>query len=54
MQSWKVWKDLKCKQWLKFHKNLHPKHESRTIMEWFRSKHIHVLLWSSQIKVTPM
>ena len=41
-------KDLRLGQTFTFQQDNDPKHKARAIMEWFRSKHIHVLEWPSQ------
>ncbi|MCJ8737809.1 hypothetical protein PDJAM_G00028230 [Pangasius djambal] len=41
-------KDLRLRQRFTFQQDSDPKHTARATMEWFRSKHIHVLEWPSQ------
>uniref|UniRef100_A0A8C9XK31 Tc1-like transposase DDE domain-containing protein n=1 Tax=Sander lucioperca TaxID=283035 RepID=A0A8C9XK31_SANLU len=40
--------DLRLGQRFTFQQDNDPKHTVRATMEWFRSKHIHVLEWPSQ------
>ena len=41
-------KDLRLGRRFIFQQDNKPKHTARATMEWFRSKHIHVLEWPSQ------
>ncbi|MCI4379917.1 hypothetical protein PGIGA_G00233920 [Pangasianodon gigas] len=41
-------KDLRLGRSFTFQQDKDPKHTARATMEWFRSKHIHVLEWPSQ------
>ena len=41
-------KDLRLERSFTFQQDNKPKHTARATMEWFRSKHIHVLEWPSQ------
>ena len=41
-------KDLRLGRRFTFQQDNEPNHAARTTIEWFRSKHIHVLEWSSQ------
>ena len=41
-------KDLRKGPTFTFQQDNDPKHTVRATMEWFRSKHIHVLEWHSQ------
>ena len=44
-------KDLRLGRWFTFEQDNDPKHTARATMEWFRSKHIHVLEWKSRPKI---
>ena len=45
---WESAKNLRLGRRFTFQQDNNPKHTARATMEWFRSKHIHVLEWPSQ------
>uniref|UniRef100_A0AAY4D8I4 Tc1-like transposase DDE domain-containing protein n=1 Tax=Denticeps clupeoides TaxID=299321 RepID=A0AAY4D8I4_9TELE len=46
--SWESAKDLRLGRRFTFQQDKDAKHKARATMEWFKTKHIHVLEWPSQ------